>query len=247
MRFRRRLKTSVQHLAGTHPLQRTFASLPDDCMLVSYPRSGSTWLRFLLANVRHGDASQTTLETLNQRIPYALRPSAQELAALPRPRLLKSHAAYKVAFRRVVLLVRDPRDVAISYFHFHKKNGRIGDEVSLHLYVERYVRGEVDGYGAWGENVGSWLGARQGTSGFLLVRYEDLVADTLGELRRICAFVPLPASDAQLERAVGWGSASQRKASPGEWRDVLSPEAVARIEGAWGRVMGELGYELSGS
>ena len=215
-------------------------------MLVSYPRSGSTWLRFLLSNVRDGKARRTTFENLNQRIPYALRPSTNVLKNLPRPRLLKSHSAYDCRFRKVLLLVRDPRDVAVSYYHYHLRRKRIRQNCTMDEYVQLFLQGELDTYGNWGEHTGSWLGARRSTEGFAIVRYEDLLENTHDTLRTLCHFVGgVPTDDATIHSAVensGPHVMHPRKATPGEWREVLSERATERIEFAWKSVMSQLQY-----
>jgi len=248
MQLHRRVWAALKFAAGATSLQRTFQVLPDDCMLVSYPRSGNTWLRFLVSNARFGHEQPTTFENLNQRIPYALRPSNFTMRRLARPRILKSHSAYDCRFRKVVFLVRDPRDVAISYYHYHIRRAKISADCSLDEYVLKYVRGEMDRYGTWGENVGSWLGARAHTEDFMLVRYEDMKEDTALVLKGICEFLGLPNDTETIQHAVHWSSPEKmnpRKATPGEWRDVLAAESVELIERSWGSVMAQLGYEVS--
>ena len=76
----------------------------------------------------------------------------------------------------------------------------------------------------------------------VLVRYEELRADTLGTMRRICSALELPAEEEELVRAVkkhSWESIPEelkgegksfRKAAPGGWREDLSPEQAALVE-----------------
>lgn len=248
MSLKRRAWSALRFVLGTHLLERSFAALPDDRMLVSYPRSGSTWLRFLVSNLAFFDGGPTTFENLNDRIPYALRPAERTLRRLPRPRLLKSHSAYDRRFRHVLLLVRDPRDVAISYYHYHQRRGRVAPDCTLGDYVPRFVTGRMDRYGTWGENVGSWLGAREATAGFGVVRYEDLIADTEGELRRIARLLDIPAPADRVRMAVansGPEVMRPRSATPGEWRETLDASSVAAIERPWRRTMERLGYRCS--
>jgi hypothetical protein len=171
------------------------------------------------------------------------------MAQLPRPRILKSHSAYDCRFRKLVFLVRDPRDVAISYYHYHIRNARVAPDCPIESYVPRFVLGEMDNYGSWGENVGSWLGAREGTDDFLFVRYEDLKADTARELRAISDFLGLSTDETVIDRAVDDSSPKRmnpRKATPGEWREVLSKSSIALIENSWQHTMNKCGYEVTG-
>jgi hypothetical protein len=57
--------------------------------------------------------------------------------------------------------------------------------------VERFVLDLLEGkastsYGSWFENVSGWLVARHGRPDFLLLRYEDLLSNTVSELRKDC-------------------------------------------------------------
>lgn len=244
-------------------------SYDDDVWIVSYPKSGNTWTRFLIANLVAGGETVdwTNIERLVPDIYYNRDP---ELRALPRPRYFKSHEAYRPDYRRVVFIVRDPRDVAVSYYHFVRKAKQLPVDASMDDFLAKFMPGRLDPYGNWGENVGSWLGARRGTPDFMVVRYEDLLADGEGQLTRIADMLGLPADEAQIRRAVENSRADRmreteqtqrhahkflkssradipfvRAAKSGQWRSELPPEAARQIESAWGLLMGELGYAQS--
>jgi hypothetical protein len=138
--------------------------------------------------------------------------------------------------------------VAVSYYHYHIRRGKIGADCTIDQYVPMYLRGEMDNYGTWGENVGSWLGARANTEQFTIVRYEDMKHDTASALRGIIEFIGLATDEGTIQRAVHFSSPDKmhpRKATPGEWREVLSADSVGLIERSWGHVMNQLGYALS--
>jgi hypothetical protein len=94
----------------------------------------------------------------------------------------------------------------------------------------------------------------------VLVRYEDLRADTLGTMRRIYDTLDLPADDGQLARVVekhSWENIPEdkkgerkffRKATPGSWREDLTPEQVEVVERITAPVLREFygGREKSG-
>jgi Sulfotransferase domain len=76
----------------------------------------------------------------------------------------------------------------------------------------------------------------------VLVRYEELRADALGTVKRIYSALEIPVGEAQLRRAVekhAWESIPEeekgegkvyRKATPGGWREDLTPEQVQIVE-----------------
>src|SRR4029077_964482 len=111
----------------------------------------------------------------------------------------------------------------------------------------------------WGENVGSWLAARQGAKRFLLLRYEDMLLETEKELMKVAGFLGKPVTAEQLARCIEQGSAERMRdlekkqgdrwvttkgkrqdvpfvgaARAGGWKSSLASEHVAEIESAWG-------------
>jgi hypothetical protein len=112
------------------------------------------------------------------------------LRRLPRPRLLKSHEAFHPNYPRVIYIVRDPRDVAVSFYHHNLKARNVPDGYPMDEFVPRFLRAEFDPWwGSWADNVNSWLSMRQGRSTFLLIRYEDLKQEPHRELRNIAMFL----------------------------------------------------------
>ena len=257
-------RVAVGRIAG----RRRFLLRPDDIFLISYPKSGNTWTRFLAANLRYPDVS-IDFGNIERLVPDLYVNNEVKLREVPSPRILKTHDAFQPEYRRVLFIVRDPRDVAVSYYHHQIKAGTIADGSPIADFLEPFMAGELDTYGSWAENVGSWLGAREGSSDFDLIRYEDLHSDPIATLARISGFMDLT-SDAdrlqqvydncradrlmKLEDRTGkqWVAISHtdhnkkfvRKGKSGGWQDELPPEAVDKIERRWGGLMTKLGYPL---
>ncbi len=265
------IKTVAKYLLGTDKAGRNLKVFPDDTMLVSYPRSGNTWTRFLVANLVFPDRDVTfaNIETL---IPDTSSQSSRALKRTPRPRFIKTHEYFDHRYPRTIYIVRDPRDVALSYYDFQRKYRQVEDGYPLERYVDDFVSGRLVSapWGTWAENVGSWIHTRRGHPGFLVLRYEDMLADTLGQLARVSGFLRLPADAQRLQRAVELSSADRmrkleqqqqdqwvatrnrrkdipfvRSASAGGWKQSLPAACVAQIESAWGELMKDIGYSLS--
>jgi hypothetical protein len=261
-------KYAVKYALGIDRAGKHFAVFPDDTFLVSYPKSGNTWVRFLLANLLYPDET-VGFANINRLLPAPGVSSKRFLRKLPRPRILKSHEPFDVRFRKVIYLVRDPRDVAISEYHFDLKKGYIEPGVSLEQFVDRFIAGETSGYGSWWEHAASWIAARHGNSAFLVVRYEDLLADSVGETGKIAEFLGIQAGLERLQTAVERSSADRmrklekqqadqwtgtkntrkdipfvRAATSGGWKETLSLRSAEAIEVAWAPLLNFLGYEL---
>jgi len=162
---------------------------PDDVFLVSYPRSGNTWARFLLGNLLDSN-HPVTFANIESRIPEIYFNSDHAMRALPRPRLLKSHECFQPHYRRVIYIVRDPRDVAVSFYHHNVKAGNIADDYPIQDFIPRFINAEFDTkWGSWSDHVRSWLFLRQGQPGFTLLRYEEMQREPERELGRVAAFL----------------------------------------------------------
>jgi hypothetical protein len=265
------VKHTLKYLLGTDVAGRQIAVRPDDTFIVSYPRSGNTWTRFLIANLLHPNRD-VSFANIEQLIPDAEAQSSRYLKRLPGPRVVKSHEYFDHRYPRVIYIVRDPRDVVLSYYDFERKYRHIADGFPLESYVSNFVHGRLTSasWGTWGENVGTWLAARQGSPKFLLLVYEDLIRQTEKELRKVVDFFALEVSPDQLREVVLKSSADRMRqleqqqghqwvttkdkrsdipfvgaASAGRWRSALPVAAVAEIESAWGVLMSCLGYELT--
>jgi hypothetical protein len=253
---------------GTDIAGRNLKVFPDDTFIASYPRSGNTWTRFLIANLMHPE-KPVTFANIETIIPDATALSSRELKRVPRPRLIKTHEYFEPRFRKVIYLVRDPRDVVLSLYNFRRKYRSVDDSYPIERYVaERFLPGDLDV--SWGEHVGSWLGTRMNQPGFLLVRYEDLLQDPTRELCRLASFLGIAASTETLTQAIERSSANRLRqlekveheawvttkgkradvpfiaeAVAGTWKQKLPAPSVALIESAWGHLMNSLGYETS--
>jgi hypothetical protein len=262
------IKYGVKFLLGRDQAGRNYAVFPDDTFLVSYPKSGNTWVRFLLANLLYPNET-VGFANINRLLPAPGVSSKRFLRNLPRPRILKSHEPFDARFRKVIYLVRDPRDVAVSEYHFDLKKRYIEPDVTLEQFVQRFVKGETAAYGSWWEHTASWIAARQGNPAFLLVRYEDLIAEPIAETARIAEFLGIQAGTERLEAAVQRSSADRmrklekqqsdqwtgtkntrkeipfvRSAKSGGWKETLPPHSVEQIELAWAPMLNLLGYAL---
>src|SRR5262245_2416334 len=260
-------------LVGRQMAGRGLTVLPDDVFLVSYPRSGNTWTRFLIAHLMNF-REPATFANIESRIPEIYLFPDQVLLGVPRPRVLKSHECFDPRYKRIIHIVRDPRDVAVSHYHYSIKRRVLAENCGIERYLPRFLAGDVtptmESYGCWRDHVRSWLALRGGYDDFLALRYEDMLENTERELRKVATFLGLDSSPEKLSRAVELSSSVHmrklekeqskewkltkgtrqdcpfiRSATSGTWKSLLPWECVVAIESAWGPLMQSLGYELA--
>jgi hypothetical protein len=181
-RLRKRVSAHVSELDRRRRSTRNVA-------VVSYPKSGRTWLSFMLTSAGlkllfvHAGAENSKANRL------------EDISDLPD----------KWRYWRIIFLFRDPRDTAVScYFQATKRlkpsqrfNGTIGDFIR----DPRYGIAKIAGFNLL------WLEALGAFRDYASVSYEDLHGDTSGELDRLIRFATgRPADPQTLKQAVAAGS-----------------------------------------
>jgi hypothetical protein len=268
----KRLIAGGKYFFGLYPPGRNVQVFSDDVFLVSYPKSGNTWTRFLIANLVYPEKNPD-FSNINDLLPDTEAMAKRDLARAPRPRFLKSHQYFDPYYPKVIYIVRDPRDVVLSEYYFEIKRRAIAEDFPKQEFVSRFVRGELNHrYGTWFENAASWFYTRRGDARFLLVRYEALQSQAMDEMERIASFLGISTDPERLAFAIKQSSADRmrelekkqahlwsstretrkdkpfvRSAKSGGWKAELSESSIAEIESAWGGLMREMGYELAGS
>jgi len=206
------LKILVTYALGIDLAGRNVAVYPDDTFIVSYPRSGNTWTRFLIANLVFPDKT-VDFTNIEKLIPDTTSQSSLTLKKTPRPRIIKAHEYFDHRYPKTIYIVRDPRDVALSYYEFHRKYGHIDNTVSLEAFVDDFVCGRLisASWGTWGENVASWIYARGRVPSFLLLQYEEMRKNPTAELARIATFMGIEPDPVRLQKAVELSSVERMR------------------------------------
>lgn len=158
--------------------------LHDDLYIVSFPKSGTTWLNFLMANVHlkmSGADQHVTFYNVEDFIPDIgqIRCLKENILAFPGHRVIKSHSEINPVYKKIIYLVRDPRDVMVSY-HWLLKKLELWQEDLSHL-----IHSPVYGIEAWCLHVQGWVRETPVANRIHFVRYEDMRSDPLKVLTRI--------------------------------------------------------------
>ncbi|MCX4245675.1 sulfotransferase domain-containing protein [Paraliomyxa miuraensis] len=217
--------SSIDRLeAGLGDLRRTaafvqgrlqFEPRADDVYVATYPRSGTTWMLFMLHLLVRGPEAE--FRHLQDVCPWFERSlaigslRAEDLRRLPSPRIFKTHLPprWLPTVGRFVVIVRDPSDVALSYYGLHRDY--LGFGGSLDEFLVRFCRGRVQ-YGSWWTHVEQWQRRAQERPGAVVLRYEALRADPLEGLREVAEAVGWSVDEARLAAAVEGASLSRMKA-----------------------------------
>ncbi len=193
-----------------------------DCVVVSYGKSGRTWLRVMLSRfyqVRHGLPMRQLMsyDNLHRRNP------AVPVIYFTHDNYLKDYTQHHDSKedylgKKVVLLVRDPRDVAVSQY-FQWKYRMRARKKQLNRYPEHgrdvsiydFVMDPDAGLPKIIAFMNLWAEELPRMDDLLVVRYEDLRARTAEVLGQIVEFIGTPGSDEEIRQAVEFSSVDNMK------------------------------------
>jgi hypothetical protein len=193
-----------------------------DWVLMSWGKSGRTWLRVMMSRVYQLKAGLDASELLDFDNLKARDPSL--------PAVFFTHNNYlrnytgnwesKSHFqgKRIVLLVRDPRDVAVSQFFQWKfrmrPNKKFINDYPPHgadIDVWDFVLDEDAGVPRIVDYFNGWARAIPELKDVLIVRYEDMRADPAAVLADIMAFTGTEVSGEQVREAVEFAAYDNMK------------------------------------
>jgi hypothetical protein len=181
--------------------------------IASYPKSGNTWVRFLLCNLLFG--RQESAATVSALVPDIHELGASVIEGPPPAQILKTHFRYSAALPWVngtaaaIYVVRQPDDVLLSNFHYAQRSAAegVGSAHAFDRYVEDFIAHRGDprwtrlGMGSWDENVVSWLEAPKPFP-VLAIRYEDLSANPERVCQHLVRALRLSCTTDDIRRAI---------------------------------------------
>jgi len=234
---------------------------PDDVFIAAYPKSGSTWLRFMLFQMAFGCPGG--FAEVDRSIPIVGRHGRAKRSS--HGRFIMTHEPHRAEYERAVYLIRDPRDVLLSEFNYWKWIGTLPPQARVDSFLDIFLAGESNRHGSWQANVSTWLQACRQRRSILIVKFEDLRADPAKALARVCGFLSLNYNPEAITSAVSSNSLAAmqqrergavghfgkvnsegtfvRSGKIGGWREQLRPDDIVRIEAHLGGLLQQFGYE----
>ncbi|XP_018608065.1 sulfotransferase family 5A, member 1 [Scleropages formosus] len=232
-----------------------------DTLIATYPKSGTTWMQEILTlTLNQGD------DTVSRTVPNWARAPWLEQYYFPHvvkmmrePRIITTHLPYHLlapALRdskvKVIYVARNPKDIAVSFYHFHKMANFLPEPGSFDQFLDCFLEGTVS-YGSWFEHVKGWT--TQTSKSIFYITYEEMWLDLRGSLERISAFLQCPLGAEQISNAqkhcsfnrmkenpmVNYSTVSSdimdhskgqfmRKGKIGDWRNMFTEEQNRRFE-----------------
>lgn len=261
------LQPPVRHLV----VRRRYLGLRgSDLLLAGHPKSGTTFLRIVLAAAFTGEEQDfdsvrdVSREIGQHRDLTPIVPGGGRLVKTHEPPAFPPWGARP----RVLYLVRDGRDIAVSYYRNFQRLGF--GAMGVDRFADLFTQGRVGPYGSWQDHADAWVRfVASSPSPASLVRYEDVLADPFGTLKAALEQLRLPVDDDSLHAAIDNNSVAKmrekeassrflgarstgagsfvRTAAAGGWKGQLDDDVLRRFETAAGPTLTSLGYPLSTS
>lgn len=222
-----------------------------DRMLASFPRSGNTWMRYLLADLlqqQWGLRTGTDLPVHPDRVvPDVHSNLLDEVDRRVNPLIIKTHERHDRSRRRTVVIVRRPEDALVSYWHFHRRYPDLRARAAVG--VDRFVLDHVD---TWRKHVKSYLRAARRRP-VRMVTYERMLEDPAAVLTSVASFFGIGATRSEVDHAIEHHQFGRRRraeergalntnefffrrGTAGGGRDELSSDTLRQVRDEFGPV-----------
>ncbi len=230
----------------------------NDRLLVTYPKSGTTWVQNIIYLLLHEGRELRPDQRLDQYFPHLEEVGAEVVRRLSPPRLIKTHLSpRRLSFARAaryICVARNPFDCVVSFYHHTRGFPHHYDfeQGTFDEFFECFLAGEVD-FGDYFEHLAECMAASCADN-VLFLTYEALQRDTAACVRAIANHLggdaARAAADPRILAAVlrysgiqamrrdqqRWSSARPADQTPfvrrgrvGDWQRVLSAEQARRL------------------
>jgi hypothetical protein len=160
---------------------------PDDIFVVTFPKSGTTWVQMILYQIFTD--GEMDIAHITEWSPFfdACVPG-RGIEHAPSPRVIKSHLPYNMIPKgpcKYIYVVRNGKDVAVSFFSYSQTHLNFNGD--FEQFFELFLKGGYRNHPTWFEHVGQWWENRRNLD-VLFLTYEELKRDREGAIRKILAF-----------------------------------------------------------
>ena len=152
----------------------------NDLILASFPKSGNTWLRFILANIiKEYNRYSQEIDFVSMNNEYILGQSHkwwQHKPHRPFPRIFTTHGEYNRRMKNIIYIIRKPEDVFRSYYFYLRD--RKGNK--SYPNIKSLLEDKKIGISQWKKHAENYISKAD-----LVIRYEDMLNDTFKEVKKV--------------------------------------------------------------
>ncbi|XP_051471587.1 sulfotransferase 6B1 isoform X3 [Apus apus] len=164
----------------------------DDVLLVSYPKCVN-WLIQILSDLIFTTTQSKPVSTELPFIECGDPGKYQRMNQIPSPRILATHLSYdclpKSIFKnktKILVLFRNPKDTAVSFFHFHNSAPGVPSYSSWDEFFSEFMNGKVV-WGSYFDHAVTWNKHIEDEN-IMTIIYEDLKENLTASVKQIAEF-----------------------------------------------------------
>lgn len=216
-----------------------------DVFVVTYPKSGTIWMQqILLLLEAKGDLIAMSklcnycnadlvpwIEVIGNREAFITAPSPRFRVTHLLPEFMPSGLKQKKS--KVIYVARNPKDVVVSYFYFHKLATMLETPKDFDEFFEKFMRGDVFG-GRWFDHIKTWYSHKDDMN-ILFITYEDMIQNLHSAVERICLFLDKELTDEQLASVVEHSTFKNMRKIPQANYEQVSVDLLNHNVGAFMR------------
>ncbi|XP_075059704.1 sulfotransferase 6B1-like isoform X1 [Mixophyes fleayi] len=222
----------------------------DDVLIVTYPKCGTNWSIKILHEMllaAHNKEPTRDRGILEFGKPEKIEHMKQQSS----PRIMASHLMYdnipKSFFdkTKILLILRNPKDTAVSYYHFTNNNPLLPTYSSWDLFFKDFISGNII-YGSYFDYTLGWE-KHIDDGNILVLKFEDMKMDFTSEVRKIADFYGLSLTAEQIKEVQNkttfeimkekssdshgnLGNVFFRKGEIGDWKSLFTEEQSKEID-----------------
>ncbi|XP_007887532.1 sulfotransferase family 5A, member 1 [Callorhinchus milii] len=199
------------HLHTMKSLQyaKEFKFHKTDTLLVTYPKSGTTWMQEILTLI-YSAGNEVPVKTLPNwmRAPWLEQYYSEDiLQNRPDNRIITSHLPYHILSKtlkqsnpKVIYISRNPKDIIVSFYYFHKMAQFLPDPGTFEEFVRKFAFGEVH-FGSWFDHITEWLEHKEEFN-ILFITYEEMKKNLRQCVEKTCDFLGRPLLPEQIDSII---------------------------------------------
>ncbi|MCL1468746.1 sulfotransferase domain-containing protein [Argonema galeatum] len=197
-----------------------FATKPGDVFIVTYPKSGTVWMTQIIKEIFNPVMPEGLEEEdiIGGRVPFLEEANLAQLDRYQYPRYIYSHLSYSLIpynseqELKYIFIARNPRDVAVSYFHFMRALKELDWDGTWEEYFQYFLKGTVP-YGSYFDHILEWW-ENKDQRNLLFIKYEDMKKDLESHVKKVANFLGENLSSQEVKRVSEACNFSNMKADP---------------------------------
>eukprot|EP00062_Callorhinchus_milii_P013272 gi/632961191/ref/XP_007896620.1/ PREDICTED: sulfotransferase 6B1-like isoform X1 [Callorhinchus milii] len=233
----------------------TFQARTEDVLLAAYPKCGFNWIHHVLRDIVHANDEEEENYALTRKfatLEFGAPEKFEEMKRHPSPRLYGTHSHYDNLPKsisekkpKILVLLRNPKDNAVSYYHFYQNNPLLPCFPSWDEFFKKYMTGEVF-MGSYFDYALNW-NQHVDDENVMLITFEELKENLEEGVKKMAMHFGFSLTEEQIKKIAGRGTFKSmsensqithssygkyifRKGEVGDWKNHFTKEQSQEMD-----------------